>query len=137
VRRESLESLACADAYSRKFAHYSFAIRCHIDREEIGEEVVARYQINELGGLRLIELAALDLGSIVRPTLNTASVVVTAKFGSQWAKQALGSGPRGFHLLDLELRGPYKDIQKRESTNDRWDRQDTSTIGVMALPFQQ
>ena len=118
MRRESLESLACADAYSRKFAHYSFAIRCHIDREEIGEEVVARYQINELGGLRLIELAALDLGSIVRPTLNTASVVVTAKFGSQWAKQALGSGPRGFHLLDLELRGRAVQGHSKEGVNE-------------------
>jgi len=41
---------------------------------------------------------------IVRPTLNTASVAVMAKFGSQWAKEALESGPRRFRLLDLELR---------------------------------
>jgi len=31
--------------------------------------------------------------TIVRPTLNTASLVVMAKFGSQWAKQALDSEP--------------------------------------------
>jgi len=43
--------------------------------------------------------------TIVRPTLNTASVVVMAKFGSHWAKQVLDNGPRRFHLLDPELRG--------------------------------
>jgi hypothetical protein len=30
--------------------------------------------------------------TIVRPTLNTASLVVMAKFGSQWAEQALDRG---------------------------------------------
>jgi len=41
---------------------------------------------------------------IVRPTLNTASVAVMAKFGWQWAKEALQSRPRRFRLLELRRR---------------------------------
>jgi len=56
--------------------------------------------------------------TIVRPTLKTASVVVMAKFGSQWAKQALDSGPRRVHLLDLELRGRAVQGHSKEGVNE-------------------
>jgi hypothetical protein len=55
---------------------------------------------------------------IVRPTLNTASVAVMAKFGSQWAKEALESGPRRFRLLDLELRSRAVPEHSKEGVNE-------------------
>jgi len=56
--------------------------------------------------------------TIVRPTLNTLSVMAMAKFGSQWAKQALDSGPHRFHLLDLELRGRAVQGRSKERVNE-------------------
>jgi len=44
--------------------------------------------------------------------------MVMAKFGSQWAKQALDSGPHRFHLLDLELRGRAVQGRSKERVNE-------------------
>ena len=51
---------------------------------------------------------------IVGPTLSTAGVVVMAKLGSQWAKQALDNAPQRYQFMGLERRVRAEREQLRE-----------------------